>query len=208
MKPHMPKGIILAGGKSLRFGGDKALAEINGTRLIEKAVRSLQSLGLETAVITNPKRDYSFLNCRIENDLIPEKGPLGGLHAAFHFFPDDPLLVLTCDMPEMTPSALEVLLRAHRRSSPVTLLRSGNAFFQPFPGIYQPAVKYRIDQFLHGEKLSMQAFLEGITGISLISPLEGASLFTNINTKEDLRWSFPSGAQDISSPRPGEGGRK
>src|SRR3989338_8558633 len=74
------QGIVLAGGKSSRFGEDKALALLDGVTFLETAVRRLQEIGLRVTVITNRTRDYSglHLGCDIQTDIIEEKGPLGG----------------------------------------------------------------------------------------------------------------------------------
>lgn len=189
--PRKLKGIVLAGGKSLRFGGDKALAEINGERLIEKSVKLLQSLDLETVVIANSTRDYSFLDCQIENDLIPDKGPLGGLHTAVNLFPNGGFLVLTCDMPYLTQSALELLIQAYKPDH-VTLFKLSNKMIQPFPGIYPASSLRHIVNLLEQRDLSMHAFLKTIQSLTLISPPMDASLFTNINFQKDLSKKFSS----------------
>lgn len=188
MNKHDLKGIVLAGGKSLRFGDDKAMAEFDGITLIEKSVTLLQSLGLETVVIANLARDYSFLNCRIENDVIPHKGPLGGLYTACQIFPETSFLALTCDMPNLTKTALEMLIGVRRpEACPTVLFQPYQDRFQPFPGIYNAEIIKYIETLLHGEKLSMQTFLKQIPSIMQV-PItsRSASLFLNINTKEDL----------------------
>lgn len=181
------KGVVLAGGKSVRFGEDKALAAISGERLIEKPVRLLQELGLETLVVANASRDYSFLNCRVENDHIANKGPLGGIDTAFLAFPDADLLVLTCDMPNLTAEALEILMEAWRSDSKVAIFQSPRPELQPFPGIYSCALKEPVADCLHHGQLSMQTFLKTIPAKTLAClPGHLKYIFVNINTKEDL----------------------
>lgn len=182
----MVKGIVLAGGKSLRFGTDKSLAEIDGERLIEKPVQLLKSLEIEPIVIANPSRDYSFLDCRIENDVIPDKGPLGGIYTAACLFPRTSLLILTCDMPYVHKIALEKLLNVFQYSS-ITLFDSGNDLFQPFPGIYPSSLKKSAEKWLKKNELSMQAFLKKTRSIKLIPLPSEPSFFVNINSEEDLK---------------------
>src|SRR3989338_5858790 len=113
------QGIVLAGGKSSRFGEDKALALLDGVTFLETAVRRLQEIGLRVTVITNRTRDYSglHLGCDIQTDIIEEKGPLGGLYTACRLFPGHAVLVVVCDMPSMSVSLLERLIRSHRREN-------------------------------------------------------------------------------------------
>lgn len=180
------QGIVLAGGKSSRFGEDKALARVGGSTLIERTVKLLDSLSLEPVVITNRSRDYSFLKCRIERDLIPDKGPIGGLFTACRLFKHSPLMVLTCDMPALTSAAVEYLMKHHTRDHWVTVYSRDETYRQPFPGIYEPILGDRIVESLARDRLSMQGFLCGLSEINLLTPRSGKEIFLNINQKKDI----------------------
>jgi molybdopterin-guanine dinucleotide biosynthesis protein A len=56
-------GIILAGGKSSRYGSNKALVEVNGTRLIERAVRAMKTVFQQVILVTNTRMTTPFSNC-------------------------------------------------------------------------------------------------------------------------------------------------
>lgn len=118
------QGIILAGGKSRRFGEDKALAKIEGDLMIKKVAGFLISLKLRPVVIANDPGKYSFLPYSILKDIRPEQGPLGGLYTACHHFPGSSLLVLTCDMPFVGPRLLRKLLDQHKRRSKITFTKN------------------------------------------------------------------------------------
>lgn len=179
------KGIVLAGGKSSRFGEDKALAKWNGKTLLERAVDLLDSLSLDPLVIANSGRDYSFLSCSVINDLIPERGPLGGLYTACSLFPEMSLVVLTCDMPLLTQDILKKLIQNQQPADQAVVFNC-NQMLQPFPGIYQGSLKEVIHDALSSEELSMKLFLSRIR-IQSVSP-ENSDLtaFENINRQEDL----------------------
>lgn len=179
------KGIVLAGGKSSRFGEDKALAKWRGRTLLEIAVTILDELRLNPAVIANPERNYSFLSCPVINDLIPEKGPLGGLYTACSFFPGMFLLVLTCDMPLLSETVLKQLMRSHRNSDQATVF-SLNQTLQPFPGIYSANLKATIHDYLTSDQLSMKLFLSGILNKRALPEFPGSKVFQNLNWQEDL----------------------
>jgi len=180
------KGIILAGGKSSRFGKDKALAKWEGRTLLERAVDLLESLRLNPVVVTSGEKDYSFLSCPVEKDLIPSKGPLGGLYTACCIFKNAPLAVLTCDMPNLTPELLKMLLDSHRKAFKVTLLKTKRNRFQPFPGIYEPSLIDRIRKVLEAGDWSMQDFLQQVSEINLI-PFKGSQeVFLNVNFQHQI----------------------
>lgn len=92
-------GIILAGGKSSRYGMNKAFVEINGVRLIERVVRVMESVFEQMIVITNTPRDYAFLQLPMYVDLIKGLGPLGGILTGLEAISDDTGFVVACDMP-------------------------------------------------------------------------------------------------------------
>ena len=177
------KGIILVGGKSRRFGSDKALAQINGVTLLERAIHLLEGLKLNPAVITSAEKEntYSFLECPILKDLIPDKGPLGGLYTAFSAFPDSPLLILTCDMPYLSASLLKRLFEHHQKENLITLYRLEEKRIHPFPGIYAPALLSTVLEDIHTNQLAMHRFIEKAPSVQFIQPNESLEVFRNIN---------------------------
>jgi molybdenum cofactor guanylyltransferase len=181
------QGIVLAGGKSSRFGTDKALACVKGFTMIERAINLLSSLDLTPVVITNETRDYSFLNYRIERDLIPGKGPLGGLYTACRLFKQSSLVVLTCDMPNLTRETLKRLLDHHDRAHKTTLFKINRNRFQPFPGIYEPSLIDLIKKALDAGDLSMQNFLQQAADINPVAAMGAQEIFLNVNLPFQMR---------------------
>ena len=181
------QGIVLAGGKSSRFGEDKALAVMNGETLLETAVNRLKGLGLCVTVITNCTRDYSCLGlgCDIQRDIIEEKGPLGGLYTACCLFSEQTLLVATCDMPTVTAASLKELSFRHPRESLITLF-SMNGVDLPFPGIYESALADIILSHVQQNKLSMYGLLAQLPNIHRIQDFCLDGLFININERKDF----------------------
>ncbi len=180
------KGIVLAGGKSSRFGEDKSLAQWKGATLLERAVDLLNALDLDPEVIVSSDKQYSFLTCPTHNDIVPEKGPLGGLVTAFSLFPESALLVLTCDMPFLTQGVLRELVQAHQRSDcPVVFEADGVR--QPFPGIYLSAFKTQAQECLVSTRPSVKHFLSLIPTLEILPAPADLKVFLNVNTPEDLK---------------------
>jgi len=177
-------GIILAGGRSRRFGEDKALATVDDTPLIKRSVDLLKSIDLEPVIITNESADYSFLKCRIERDLIPNKGPLGGLYTAIKLI-SGTLVVLTCDMPFLEGNALCKLKEEYRSGDLVTLFQEGERL-QPFPGIYDSSLSERILSLISTNQLSMKQLLSEVTEKKIIFSSFSDHLFKNVNERKDL----------------------
>ncbi len=184
--PDVIKGIVLAGGKSLRFGSDKALADFGGVTFLERSVSLLQSLVLDVTIISNPSRDYSFLGCRVENDHIADKGPLGGLFTALTLFSENALLILACDMPYVSKESLQRLIQAHGQIHQATIFKSRGPKLQPFPGIYESSLKEAVAASVTGTALSMQVFLKQIPTLQQVDQPDACDDLININTSDDL----------------------
>ncbi len=73
-------GAVIAGGRSRRFGGDKALADIEGKPMIAHVVDMLAPQ-VDALVVCG--RDWPGL-ARIEDRPVKGLGPLGGLNGALH----------------------------------------------------------------------------------------------------------------------------
>jgi len=74
-------GAVLAGGRSSRFGSDKALALLDGVSLIDRAIATL-ARQCRAVVVTG--REEASVPC-LPDWPAPGMGPLGGLAAALHF---------------------------------------------------------------------------------------------------------------------------
>ena len=92
-------GIILAGGKSLRYGRNKALVEVDGMRLIERVIRVMQPLFKDLMIITNTPREYDYLQLPMHEDVIKGLGPLGGVYSGLEIISSESGFFVACDMP-------------------------------------------------------------------------------------------------------------
>lgn len=106
-----PDGFVLAGGRSRRFGQDKALVTLDGTTLVERAVRTLSGAGCERVVVLH--RDphlLKFVDCEIEVDIGGGRGPLDGLHTALSLARSDVVITLPVDQVCVTTEVVRRLL--------------------------------------------------------------------------------------------------
>ena len=92
-------GVILAGGKSLRYGRNKALVEVDGTRLIERVISVMQPLFEDLIIITNTPREYDYLQLPMHEDVIKGLGPLGGVYTGLETISSESGFFVACDMP-------------------------------------------------------------------------------------------------------------
>ena len=107
------RGAVLAGGAASRFGGrPKGLERVGGERILDRAVRVIQSVtGQLPALIANaPEASQWRPDLQALKDPMPDRGSLGGLYTAVTAG-EGPVLVVAWDMPFVPASLLETLVR-------------------------------------------------------------------------------------------------
>lgn len=107
-------GYVMAGGASSRFGFDKALAELDGQRMLERMCKLIGKIAENVSVVA-PAGRYADCEARIVNDHWPGEGPLGGIITALmDAHGRNPLhvwcLIVGCDMPFLTGEWLKYLV--------------------------------------------------------------------------------------------------
>ena len=111
LTPDRMTGVILAGGKSSRYGTNKALAEMKGTRLIDRVVRVLASVFPRLILVTNTPQEYAYLQIPMFEDLIKGLGPIGGIYTGLNSMSDPAGFFVACDMPFINPDLVRHLIR-------------------------------------------------------------------------------------------------
>ena len=89
-------GVILAGGKSSRYGRNKALVDLDGIPLSHRVVRVMTTIFKELLLITNTPHEYAFLQLPMHEDKIKGLGPLGGIYTGLEVIPDEAGFFVAC----------------------------------------------------------------------------------------------------------------
>ena len=130
-------GIVLAGGRSERFGSDKLAVELDGRPLLHLAIAAIAAVAGRLVVVVTPGAEPVLpgaLASRIDVVHDPEAfgGPLVGLAATLGIVGTPTALVAGGDMPRMAPAVLRRLAStAGRERAAVTLEVPGR--IQPLP---------------------------------------------------------------------------
>lgn len=102
LEADTPFGAILAGGESRRYGSPKALARVDGVRIIDRVVAALRQVTPDLVLSANEPDLFSDLNLPTYADERPGLGALGGIHTALlraHEAGRPGILAVACDMP-------------------------------------------------------------------------------------------------------------
>ncbi|HEY7524104.1 MAG TPA: molybdenum cofactor guanylyltransferase [Candidatus Limnocylindrales bacterium] len=109
-------GIVLAGGRSSRFGRDKLAEPIEGRPLLHRAIAAVAGVCTETLVVVTPVEAPpplpAGLAVHVVRDPEPFGGPLVGLFAGLEQAREPLALVVAGDMPDLQPGVLRALVHA------------------------------------------------------------------------------------------------
>jgi molybdenum cofactor guanylyltransferase len=99
-------GVVLAGGRSRRIGGAKALAELGGRPLISYPLAALSAAGLDAVVVAKSQSPLPQLDCPVLREPALPRHPLRGVITALRWGGGRPVVVVGCDMPFVTGALL------------------------------------------------------------------------------------------------------
>lgn len=183
-------GVILAGGKSARFGSNKALAIVNGLSIIEQTAHTMDRLFGHHLLITNTPELYKFLNWPMTGDLFPGAGPLAGIHAALSCSKTPHAFIAGCDMPRLNPILIRHLC---------TLLDDWDVILpqldngpEPLHALYSKTALPVISESLVQGERKLQTVLASlkvrtITTQEILAVVPDLGSFANINRQADLK---------------------
>ena len=177
-------GLVLAGGQSSRMGQDKSQLQWNGVPLYEHMAGIMDQAGISKVMISS----NHLQGKEVVADVIPGRGPLGGIHAALSLIPDgDSLLVIPVDMPLLPIVAVQRLAQQKE-------ICSYQNFTLPLLLVVTPALRQQVESNIHSENRrdyslwKLHQALQGKT-IELSEspelPESMAHAFSNANTPED-----------------------
>lgn len=174
---------ILAGGKSTRFGSDKARAMVEGRPLVLRLAEALAPLSKSVTVVADVAGKYADLELRTIGDLNPGGGPMAGLQTALHDCGEPWLLLLSCDLVRVRPAWVERLLRARTEEANIVAFR--HSHWEPLLALYHQRVRQQVDAHLADGRRRMQALLEVCAAIAVELPADWPAI-SQANTPADL----------------------
>ena len=180
---------IVAGGKSSRFGSEKAFAPFLQALVIDYVIKACKESGANEICIIANKEQYKKLGLPVYSDIFKGLGPLAGIHSALAHSKAEQILVVACDMPLLSSLFLKWML-AQKEKLPVTIPFFNNRF-QPLHAIYHQSLLPVIEKRLRKKELSLKGLLDEVPYYPIpeeqISPFCPEGLcFASANTKEEL----------------------
>lgn len=149
-------GIVLAGGRSSRFGSDKLAADVDGMTLLDRAVGGVAAVAAEVVVVLAPGAERTVAAVdpvRFVADPERHGGPLVGLLAGLEVVEQPLVLVVGGDMPDLRADVLRHLVRSLRAVDPTIgaiALRSRGAL-APLPVVVRTGAATDVARRLVGD---------------------------------------------------------
>lgn len=180
-------GIVLAGGKSSRFGQDKGLFVYHGKALAEHSLETLRPLCEELFISTNNPEAYEGFGIQCISDTYKDAGPLGGIHSALSHAKNDKTAIISCDTPHVPTQLFLKMLQAMDSYNIVLPVHGG--FAEAMCSIYSKSCLPVIEQaLLTGNRKILDA-IKPLSTLFLDVEQEDfydKRIFHNINTKGDV----------------------
>ncbi|WP_319270648.1 molybdenum cofactor guanylyltransferase [uncultured Draconibacterium sp.] len=181
--------LILAGGKSKRMGTDKALLELEGTTLLERAIKLCKSFSSELLISSNSESHAVYSYPLIE-DAYKNCGPMGGIYSGLKQSNTDWNLVLSVDAAFVDAPFLQFLLQnAGDFDTVVPFTEKG---VEPLIALYNVSCIPAMEQLLKEGDYRMRNLLKKVN-TKWVDATDFTSrnkrLFTNLNRPEDLESS-------------------
>ncbi len=184
-------GVVTAGGRSRRFGRDKATAMLAGTTMAVRVAKALEPVTDQVILVTNYPDRHGGLGIPVHQDLVPNRGPVGALHTALHVVSTPWCLVVGCDYPLVTSRVLASIWAVARDSSADAVVPRIDGRPQPMVAAYRrscaPILERRVvDGRLKMVELFSVLQVDWLT-VSDFHPIgDIRRSFLNVNTPEDL----------------------
>ena len=179
---------ILAGGRSTRMGSDKAFLEFSGHPLLTNALDLAKIITDRVVIVGDPSKFAPF--GPVVSDIYPNRGPLGGIHAALASSGAELNLVIGVDLPFLEPGFLRHLISVARGCDAIVTVPFVNSHYEPLCAVYRRSFAKLAGAALTANRNKIDALFSDIE-VRTVSDEELASngfsptMFRNLNTPED-----------------------
>jgi molybdopterin-guanine dinucleotide biosynthesis protein A len=180
---------ILSGGRSRRMGQDKATVLVRDKALINRTYEVARPIFDDVVIVSSFHQAFTGIKARVVKDIMPIPGSLTGIVSALLASQTPYVFVLGCDMPFLQESAIRyVISQIHGED---VIIPRAPAGFEPMHALYRRSCISPMLTALERGHLKVTALFP-LFVVKTIPPnnlffRDGVSVFTNINTREDLR---------------------
>ena len=183
-------GLVLAGGRSVRFGGEKAVALLEGKPLLDWAAQRLRSVCSDVAINVRPGTEAEAVAkalgfATLYDQAGDASGPLAGVKVGLRWAEERgarALAVSPCDAPLLPDDLYVRLLEAAEGGAAMAITGDGR---QPLCSLWPVTALPQVRQALAGgAHPTTWQMLEQLGARKVM--FERPEQFANLNTRDDL----------------------
>ncbi|NLT21534.1 MAG: molybdenum cofactor guanylyltransferase [Syntrophorhabdus sp.] len=188
---------ILAGGRSVRMGRDKATAEFRGGPLIRQVFDTVRQVFDDIIIISSIHETIEGIEAPVIRDVLPVQSPMVGIATALVHSSRPRVFVVACDMPLLCVEAIRCLVDEAEGEDITIPMAEG--YYQPLHAIYGRSCLAPLLRLVGLGRLKVSDILpyvvvKAIKDRPCFYTPGGTLIFSNINTPEELAGINPRGA--------------
>lgn len=185
---HFPNLYVLAGGRSSRFGSDKAVADMDGIPLLQDVINRLKHDEQRVVLVTGEIKKFESLGYPVVTDQPSGIGPIGGLAAALSHRQEQYgtgwISLISCDLVYPDRQWLDQLSKAIV-STQKTAIAFRSERWEPMIALYHTDMLPQIKHQIRNRRYSIQRLLDLIGAHPAKLP-SGLRSIPQANTPEQL----------------------
>jgi len=186
-------GVVLAGGRSKRFGDDKTTAKLGNKSLLDHTIEKIEKKFDEILIVSNNEKHVSIKkNVFSTKDLIEgHLGPLVGVLSAMEWIKKHKknynwMATFPCDTPFFDENLVDKIMNCPKNSSKkLFFLKSGNRRHNIF-GLWSLELKDILLKDINKGHRKVEEWANKVGSEIIEINDESDYNFLNINTREDL----------------------
>jgi molybdopterin-guanine dinucleotide biosynthesis protein A len=155
MSTRRVSAVILAGGRSSRFGRDKLAESLDGRPLLDHVIDAVRPFASEILVVAAPDANRSLpAGATLVHDPVAFEGPLAGVLAGLGAASESIVLVVGGDMPDIVGAVIRSMLEALEEAGIEAVVLEHEGRGRPLPLVLrrEPALAAATRLFTAGER--------------------------------------------------------
>ena len=193
MKEHNILGVILAGGKSSRFGSNKSLYNLSNNKLIDHTLHKVKKYFDEILSVSNDKelkiedQKITIIQDCIDGYLGPLVGVLSAMkYANLSKTKRDWIITFPCDTPFFDEKIIEEMIKkTNTPQEKIYFIKDKKQRHNIF-GAWSTELEKTLEQDIKNNFRKVDLWADKIGCSFIEKDIRNENEFLNINTKEDL----------------------
>lgn len=178
-------GIVLCGGKSIRFGTNKGAYLFKQKELIYYSIDRLKKI-TNNITIVGPKI-ISNSSIKHVQDIYANCGPMGGIHAGLTYSNHLKNIILSCDIPFLEFKYIDQLIKTNNNND-IQIFQTPDQRLHPLIGMYSKKLISDLENSLLSGQFKLIDFIKNQKhSIIQLNEKDSIKSFTNINYLHEIQ---------------------